>query len=133
MLKAILNRSYLPKQTIGHFTMFDESYSVIFKAASLELPWKNNKPFISCISKGFYICEKVASNSYGEIFEVKDVEGRTLIYIHWGNYTHNYKGCIGLGKNHAYIDNDQLLDITDTKNTIGELMAICDKFELEIV
>jgi hypothetical protein len=64
---------------------------------TLENPWLNNQPNISCIPAGRYICRRIISPTYGETFEVTDVHGRTHILFHWGNYVGNTMGCILLG------------------------------------
>ncbi len=59
----------------------------------LEPPDKNNEQDISCIPEGSYICRRVDSPKYGDTFEITDVEGRSHILFHWGNWLHNTKGC----------------------------------------
>ena len=59
----------------------------------LELPDINNKQDISCIPEGSYVCRRVDSPKYGDTFEITDVEGRSHILFHWGNWLHNTKGC----------------------------------------
>ena len=67
-------------------------------ALTLELPWKNNTPEVSCIPKGEYICKRVNTSRHGECFEICDVPGRTAVLIHWGNVTSNSQGCVLLGE-----------------------------------
>tara|TARA_R110000772_G_scaffold76180_1_gene164772 strand:+ start:1748 stop:2137 length:390 start_codon:yes stop_codon:yes gene_type:complete len=68
-----------------------------FELATLENPWQNNEPYVSCIPEGDYICKRVDSPRYGNTFQVQDVEGRTHILFHWGNYERNTLGCILVG------------------------------------
>ena len=73
--------------------------------STLELPWRNNTPFISCIPCGEYQCELVSTRKYKKVYQVLDVPGRTGILIHWGNWAgdkskglrSNVEGCILLG------------------------------------
>jgi hypothetical protein len=64
---------------------------------TLENPWLDNLPNISCIPAGEYICELDVSPKYGTVFHVRNVEGRSHILIHWGNYVKDTQGCILLG------------------------------------
>lgn len=41
------------------------------------------------------------SPKYGETFEITDVDGRTHILFHWGNYPSNTEGCVLLGTSRA--------------------------------
>lgn len=81
-------------------------YTANFSCYTLELPWKDNQPNISCIPKGEY--EVVVRNSprFGKVYHVTEVKNRQHILIHAGNLagdeskglkTH-VKGCILLGK-----------------------------------
>ena len=66
----------------------------IFVCHTLELPWKDNKRYVSCIPEGTYEVQK-RSDSYK--YRVKDVPGRTAIDIHVANSHVDIEGCIGLG------------------------------------
>jgi Family of unknown function (DUF5675) len=77
-----------------------------FQCLTLELPWKDNKPNISCIPGGEYYVKSRISPKYGKIYWVSDVPDRSFILIHPGNwagdvskkYRSNVNGCILLGK-----------------------------------
>lgn len=66
---------------------------------TLENPWLNNEPFVSCIPKGQYNLRRVESPKFGDTFEVADVEGRSHVVFHEGNTQIDTHGCILLGKN----------------------------------
>lgn len=68
-----------------------------FKLATLENPWLNNEPYISCIPNGNYCCKRVDSPRFGNTFEITGVDGRSHILFHWGNYEKDTLGCILLG------------------------------------
>ena len=53
-------------------------------ALTLENPWRDNTPNISCIPIGTYLCKRVDSPKFGDTFEVSDVSGRTHILFHSG-------------------------------------------------
>ncbi len=65
---------------------------------TMELPWRNNEPRVSCIPAGVYTVRPYSSEKYPDVFEVVDVPSRTDILIHVGNTTNDSKGCILPGK-----------------------------------
>ena len=67
-------------------------------ALTVEDPWRNNEPFVSCIPEGSYKCMRVESPKFGDTFEVCDVEGRSHILFHRGNTHVNTQGCILVGE-----------------------------------
>ena len=66
---------------------------------SLELPYADNQPNISCIPDGKYLCKRRVAEVTGgeETFEVMDVPGRSGILFHYGNTDSDTHGCILLG------------------------------------
>ena len=70
---------------------------------TLELPWLDNRPNISCIPEGSYECKKTFDRFTGsghkivETFEVTHVGGRGGILFHIGNTAKDTRGCILLG------------------------------------
>ena len=66
---------------------------------SLELPYRNNEPNISCIKSGVYEGVRVMSPRFGNTFEVKgNLEGRTHILFHKGNSIEDSRGCLILAE-----------------------------------
>jgi hypothetical protein len=96
-----LIRTYFPEGTNG-ILLFDGAAI----CSTIELPWKNNEPRISCIPEGKYGLVKRYSPRHKCHFELKDVPGRQLILIHPANDAiHELQGCIapvtvitGIGK-----------------------------------
>jgi len=76
-------------------------------ALTLERPWLDNRPSISCIPKGEYTIKRVVKLKHGECFQVMDVPNRTDILIHKGNFVEDSEGCILIG--------EQFEDILSTK------------------
>ncbi len=76
-----------------------------FKLYTIELPWKNNEPDMSCIPDGGYICVPYKSPLHGGVFLLEDVRGRVSVEVHvlnWAGdsslgYMTDSKGCIGVG------------------------------------
>ncbi len=126
-MKLIRNRPG-EKQTLGIMVVPG------FDCKTLELPWINNQQEISCIPVGSYICKKRWSEKYGHHFIVEGVPGRSYILIHFGNYYTNTKGCILVGLAFTDINNDGLLDVTSSKNTMKQLYDLQpDEFVLEVM
>lgn len=67
-------------------------------AVTLEPPWKDNAPNVSCIPAGLYAIKGINSPKYGYTFEVADVPGRTHILFHKGNAAAHTKGCVLVGE-----------------------------------
>jgi hypothetical protein len=76
--------------------------------STLELPWKDNKPNISCIPQGRYYCTRTKDRTLAggthipETFEVNDVKDRSGILFHVGNFAKETHGCILLGQGYDY-------------------------------
>jgi len=76
-----------------------------FIAHTLELAWKDNQKSISCITKGEYKCRvrlerESATRDYVHLL-VQDVENRSYILFHRGNYPSDSRGCILTGTHRA--------------------------------
>ena len=111
-----------------------------FTCRTLELPWRNNQPNISCIPPGKYVVEIRYSNKYGRIYWVRNVKNRTYILIHSGNYggdkskgfkTH-VMGCILLGKRSGFLGGQ--VAVLNSRVAIRQFMEFMeyDKFNLKI-
>lgn len=95
MIKVKLTRSFhTPGVTLGMLQIEGADHAPIY---TLENPWKNNKPWISCIPTGLYQCRPFSGKKYPDVYEVIGVEDRSAILIHWGNWERNTNGCILLG------------------------------------
>lgn len=62
-----------------------------------ELPFIDNKAFVSSIPVGVYICRLKYSLSKGRCYELLDVPDRDGILIHIGNSHNDTEGCILVG------------------------------------
>jgi hypothetical protein len=121
------------KQTIGMMTFMALYGKELFTI--LEPPWLNNLVNKSCIPPGDYICSVRRSEKYGKHLIVEDVPGRSDILFHHGNFRKNSKGCPLVGEKFRHIDEDNLIDITNSKNSMKRLMRYIengDKINLKI-
>lgn len=85
-----LIRTYFPNGTNGELI-----YNCSRICFTIELPWLNNEPSISCIPEGKYELEKRFSEHLGNHLHLKTVANRSLILIHAANdAVKELRGCI---------------------------------------
>lgn len=66
---------------------------------TLERPWLDNAPSVSCIPAGTYPVVRYTSPARGyDVFVLKNVLGRSYIEIHKGNLPTDSEGCILVGQ-----------------------------------
>lgn len=87
---------------------------------TLELPWKDNSPRVSCIPTGTY--DVAFRDDPGSAYKykhlhVKNVPGRSWILFHIGNFLKDTKGCIlpGLSRSGQ--------TVSSSKKAFNKLMA----------
>jgi hypothetical protein len=114
-LKRIIQSNDL---TLGTLSSQEVLYALV-----LELPWKDNVPFESCIPAGTYRCELVSSPKYGKVYEVKGVLGRSNILIHYGNYVRNTDGCLLVGDSLMRDVESGLQAVGNSKRTLESFMT----------
>lgn len=83
---------YAPEGTFGRLLIGNQlMYSV-------ERPWRDNRPFESCIPVGEYVLTLGRYHRGGyDAYELLDVPGRSLIKVHKGNIPEDLAGCIAPG------------------------------------
>lgn len=90
MMTLYLKRRYHPGGTNGEIT-----YEGRVVCACIELPWRGNRRFISCIPEGRYRLVKRMHSRWGEQLAVANVPGREGILIHPANDAlTQLQGCI---------------------------------------
>lgn len=88
-----------PEGTFGRLTLDGHAWFTV------ERPWQQNLPSVSCIPAGtyplvlgfFYSGDGVGGKPDYPAYELQDVPGRALIKIHRANRCTQVKGCIGVG------------------------------------
>ena len=132
MKTAFLHRGYQDDTvTLGMFSVLGESHPPLY---TLEEPWKNNAPNVSCIPAGKYICRPHTGARFKGVWQVMDVPGRSAILIHAGNTTDDIEGCILVGLSHGRLNRKPAVlesrpAITWLRKCIGHKNA----FELTII
>src|SRR5258705_13635994 len=92
MLKMELKiiRTYFPNGANGELLLNGERV-----CSTIELPWKNNQPRISCIPEGRYELRDRYTHRFGKHFIVLNVPERSYILVHAANDAlKEIKGCI---------------------------------------
>lgn len=92
-------------------------------AVTLERPWLNNLPNVSCVPLGTYKAKRVKSPKFGDTFEIFNsaiLQGRSALLFHWGNFTNDSRGCILVAEKFKDIDGDGVQDIAESKGTPNE-------------
>lgn len=85
-----LVRRYYPKGTNGELYVNSS-----LQCYTIELPWKQNLPQVSCIPEGRYRFSKRYSQHHGKHLMVEGVPRRSGILVHPANDAlHELKGCI---------------------------------------
>jgi hypothetical protein len=98
---------------------------------TLEDPWNNNFPNVSCIPAKTYEVKPWNGNKYKNVWEVTKVPGRSAILIHQGNSIKDTEGCILVGESFSTLGG--MPSITRSLVTLDRLRAILPKeFTLEI-
>ena len=103
MITATLTRwCYSPHETFGSLLLPFNGTG--YRAYTIERPWFENAPFVSCIPEGSYLCRRGHFPKHGETFEVTGVSNRSAILFHVANVAKDVQGCIGLGARLGVLD-----------------------------
>ena len=93
----VIRDEFTDKSTIGKLFLNGEMFCY-----TLELPYLDNQRSISCIPAGEYkvrlrTAKESSTRDYLHLL-VQDVEGRSYILVHIGNFPKDTKGCILVGQ-----------------------------------
>lgn len=98
---------------------------------TIERPWLDNQPDISCIPLGTYQFYRFLSPKNGDVWRSYDVPDRNAIEMHAANFASELEGCIAVGNAMGEIDG-----IPAVKNSIATLAMLRtklpDRFNLTI-
>jgi|TARA_R110002110_G_scaffold61387_1_gene172386 hypothetical protein len=93
----LIRDEFSDKSTLGKLFLNGEMF-----CDTLELPYLDNQRSISCIPSGEYkvrlrTAKESATRDYLHLL-VQEVQGRSYILVHIGNYPRDTKGCILVGQ-----------------------------------
>jgi hypothetical protein len=113
--RIILRRfAYTPMGTFGHLIMLGNE----FECYTVERPWKDNQPEISCIPEGNYELVLGRFNKGGyPAYEFVEVPGREYIKIHIANTMDDVLGCIGLGSSLGFVQGKWAVTLSSRAHT----------------
>ena len=105
-----------------------------FTCLTVERPWLDNAPNVSCIPAGVYGMNLGMYNKGGyPAYELEGVPKRTLIKIHRANVSSDVQGCIGVGISHGVVGGHwAVLSSRVTLDTVMETLAPFESLEIEI-
>lgn len=124
MMDVILERfCYHPEGTLGVVTVADQKFYTI------ERPWLDNSPNVSCIPVGNYLTKWRESPRFGFTWCLQDVPDRTYILMHVANYSSDVQGCIGLGTS---LMGDRIA-VSNSRNAMKSFEGLLEGMEWRLV
>ena len=93
---------------------------------SVELPWRHNRPNVSCIPLGVYPVIWTWSPRFERMmYLVTQVPGRSGIRLHVANWPRNLEGCIGPGRKLARFGRPKpAWGVTNSGSTLHEIESV---------
>lgn len=119
MIVQLERFAYTPMGTFGRLTVPEGLWYTV------ERPWADNQPRVSCIPTGLYplVLGRYNRGDY-PAYEVKNVPGRSLIKIHVANSMDDVLGCIAPGKALGWIH--EKWAVSRSREAYEEFMALMD-------
>jgi len=117
-------------ETIGRLAVIEDGTDV-WSCRTIELPFRGNERWTSCIPPGRYVAEVVqGSPAFGYPHVWVHDRGsraaagtRTGIKIHVANYARQLEGCIAVGRKFRDLDGDGVVDVTNSEETLKDLIG----------
>lgn len=123
-----------PMGTMGELYIDGE-----FKCYTIEQPWRQNRPFISCVPPGEYNLVPFYSPKYGQTLALENTEldvfvlkddrefdyQRYVCLFHAANWSHQLQGCIApgvditWGEDHGHKRN---IMVTSSRSALNEIL-----------
>lgn len=131
-MKLIINRiSQDETQTLGLIKLIGSGK--VEEYPTVELPWKQNTTYVSCIPTGRYKASRLIHDKFKKCLVIHDVPGRTGILMHVANHFHQLRGCIAPGMGFTDIDRDGHVDVLQSRLAINAIYdSLPDDFIVEI-
>jgi hypothetical protein len=99
-MMLLIRQPSTPDGTLGELRDDDNNHLCF----TIERPWLDNKPDVSCIPPGRYEFSRYISPKHGSVWKANNVPNRTFIEIHPANLADELEGCIGVGSAIGSID-----------------------------
>ena len=141
--KLLINRFLVHEKGVFSTLAIERDGEVIWKVGyGVEQPWRNNQPFISCISAGEYELHRfkrkngddalVFINEEMGVTEWKESHSkRYTCLIHIANWPHNVEGCLGPGDDFVCNSMERTEPmVTHSALTMDRLLRLYDKYEI---
>lgn len=120
--------------TLGFCFIKDEDMTLEYLGCTLERGFLDNKKNVSCVPAGIYNLKLEYSPKFEtNLWELYGVPNRSECKFHVANYWHQLNGCIALGDKHLDIDNDGVLDVTNSRLTLDKFHKALQKQEFSQV
>jgi len=132
MINITIKRDYFPTHTYAVWYRDDLPLGLY----SIEKPWLDNAPEVSCIPHGEYRCTLYSSPSKGLVYLLHDVFGREMIEIHKANFQSELLGCLGIGLSFGILKNKDGKNeaaVLNSSAALGKLMTITDNKEFDLI
>lgn len=128
MKEVILKRHLISNLGVLGYLFFNNKRI----CTTLENPWRNNEPMMSCIPEGEFICTADYTGKF-RWWRIDCVIDREGIEIHEGNKVDDTQGCILIGKLDSETMDKGRLWIRESKKTLNMLKnTLPNEFKLII-
>lgn len=120
---SIIRENSDTKETTGTFMAVNNGKTLT--GYTLELPWLNNQQNISCLPTGMYECSlawQVDLKEYN--YQIQSIPGRDGVFIHWGNFYKDSKGCILTGSSLVDLNGDGEKDVASTRAMVASIKEL---------
>ncbi len=123
MIKIYVNRIFQNQNKTLSTCILTDGHRQIMTFKAIELPWRNNDRFISCIPDGDYPAKAITRASRPNEYAIwlPDVPSRSGILIHMANFVRQLNGCIAPGTKFADIDRDGIIDVANSRYVMDQL------------
>ena len=110
-----------------------------FLSYTLECPWLNNQPFVSCIPAGDYVIRPCVSPRFGRAYYIESEQGdivgydkgiRTHCLFHSANNASELQGCVALGESVGVLHNE--FAVLNSKKSIKHFYDLLDGFDYRL-
>jgi len=104
--------------------------NIIVQHHMLEIPYKENKKFVSCIPEGVYCAEKFVHEKWGTAAHLKFVPNRSEICIHPANWLNEISGCMAPGMTFVHGKNIKEAHVNHSRNALKAILSNLERIFL---